>query len=130
MNQASGEMAHTHDPDLGLKSEVLGQSNFFAILFPSYSNCPAVVTLVPSEVDEADGNTDMSLCPLISIWLRPSIVTVSNPTNYPMSSKEILLLQLPHHLTYVHRRVWNVHLQMAQSDAKGGAHSGRSLQSL
>lgn len=37
----------------------------------------------------------MSPHPMNSIWLRLSIVSLSNPTNYPMLSKGIYLLQLP-----------------------------------
>lgn len=80
MNQTSGGLALTHHPDL--KSEVVVQSNCFPILFPSYSNHPPVETSVPSEVDEAAGITDMSLCSLISIWLRLSIISVQ-PNQLP-----------------------------------------------
>ena len=80
MNQTSGGLALTHHPDL--KSEVVGQSNCVPVLFPSYSNHPPVETSVPSEVDEAIGITDMSLCSLISVWLRLSIISVQ-PNQLP-----------------------------------------------
>lgn len=116
MNQTSGELALTHHPDL--KSEVVGQSNCFPVLFPSYSNHPPVETPVPSEVDEAVGITDMSLCSLISIWLRLSIIRVQ-PNQLPcVQPPPLFHYNHPH--SYIHRCVCSVHFQMVQSDIKGG----------
>lgn len=81
-------------PWLSIEVWRLCQSGFLVVLLQSYSNYPPVVTAVRREGVEADGSTDMSPHPTNSIWLRLSIVRLSNPTNCPMSSKEIFLLQL------------------------------------
>lgn len=85
--QTGGGLAHVHDPDSVLKSEGWVRA-------PSLSSCFRVILIthlwwVLSAVDEADGSFDMSLCPMISIWLRLSIVSLSDPITYSMSSKEM-----------------------------------------
>lgn len=75
--QTGGGLAHVHDPDSVLKSGGW-------VSAPSLSSCFRVILIthlwwVPSEVDEADGSFDMSLCPMVSIWLRLSTVSLSDP---------------------------------------------------
>lgn len=88
----NGRAARTPDPDSVLKSAGCATA-------ASLSSCFKVILTarllwVTLEGDDADGSTDGSLCPMGSIQLRLSMGSLSNPTDYSMSSKEIPI-QLP-----------------------------------
>lgn len=83
MNQRSGDLAHIHRPDWGLKSEDWVRATtlspcFKVILLP---------TCCDSNAFQSRWSIDMNLHLITSIWLRLSIVSLSNPLTIPCHPK-------------------------------------------